>query len=82
MTGGGDRGSGNAAPVAGTDTLNVAEGRKRQVAAAALLANDTDVDAPDDTLTVTAVGSAINGTVSLAGQTITFTPDANYAGPA
>ena len=50
------------------------------IAAAALLANDSDVDG--DTLTVTGVGAATNGTVALAGGTITFTPEAGYSGPA
>jgi VCBS repeat-containing protein len=46
-----------------------------------LLANDTDIDG--DTLTITSVQEATNGTVVLNGDgTITFTPDANYYGEA
>ncbi|MFO1206183.1 MAG: DUF4082 domain-containing protein [Burkholderiales bacterium] len=47
-----------------------------------LLANDTDAD--NDTLTVDSVGSAVNGTVTLATQTgsAVFTPNAGYGGPA
>jgi hypothetical protein len=44
-----------------------------------VLANDSDIDG--DTLTVTAVTTAANGTVQLNGDnSITFTPDANYNG--
>jgi len=68
-------GGNNSAPVAVEDTavvLNVAD----------LLNNDTDLDG--DTLSITAVNNASNGTVSLDAQadTITFTPNANYSGPA
>lgn len=44
------------------------------------LANDTDED--DDTLNITAVGNAVNGSVSLAGTSITFTPSAGFTGMA
>ncbi|OAN37968.1 Ig-like domain-containing protein [Mycolicibacterium iranicum] len=44
-----------------------------------LLANDFDPDGP---LTVTAVGGAIGGTVSLLNGIITFSPTANHNGPA
>ncbi|THK39034.1 DUF4082 domain-containing protein [Ensifer sp. MPMI2T] len=49
---------------------------------AALLANDTDANS--DALTITAVGNAANGTVTLDTQTgnVIFTPTAGYAGPA
>ncbi len=50
------------------------------IAAATLLANDTDLDG--DTLSVTAVGTAVNGTVSLVSGVVTFTPAANYTGAA
>jgi Ca2+-binding RTX toxin-like protein len=48
--------------------------------AADLAVNDTDVEG--DPLTVTAVSNAVNGTVSLVGGQITFTPDANFNGAA
>ncbi|MBH9554367.1 beta strand repeat-containing protein [Inhella gelatinilytica] len=48
------------------------------IAASSLLANDTFEGSP----TVTAVGSAVGGTVSLSGGNITFTPTANYSGAA
>ena len=46
-----------------------------------LLANDTDIDT-HDTLTITSVQDAVHGTVAHNGTTITFTPDADYNGPA
>ncbi|TNC16101.1 DUF4082 domain-containing protein [Methylobacterium terricola] len=51
-------------------------------ATATLLANDTDPNG--DTLTVTGVSGATNGTVALntTNSTITFTPTANYTGAA
>ena len=49
---------------------------------AALVANDTDPNG--DALTITAVGNATNGTVTLDAQTgnVIFTPNAGYSGPA
>ncbi len=51
------------------------------ISALALLANDTDAEG--DELTVSSVGSAFNGTVEMTsdGQ-ITFTPNDDYSGPA
>ena len=65
----------NTPPVAGDDTATVAEGGSVDITASALLANDTDAE--DDTLTVTAVGAAVNGTVSLSADkaTVTYTHD-------
>ena len=45
-----------------------------------LLGNDTDVDG--DTLTLTSVHGAVNGTVSLVNGSVVFTPTLNYNGPA
>ncbi len=70
----------NDAPVAVDDVATTPEDTAVAIAAATLLANDTDLDG--DTLSVTAVGTAVNGTVSLVGSTITFTPAANYTGVA
>ncbi|WP_343715859.1 DUF4082 domain-containing protein [Inquilinus sp.] len=52
------------------------------IAASALLANDSDPDG--DTLTIVGVSGATNGSVSFnaSSNTVTFTPNANYAGPA
>ncbi|HWU86634.1 MAG TPA: Ig-like domain-containing protein, partial [Kofleriaceae bacterium] len=70
----------NDPPVAGNDTATTAEDTPLVISTAALLANDTDVDGPS--LSISAVGGAINGTVSLSGGTVTFTPNANFFGTA
>ncbi len=70
----------NDAPVAVDDLATTPEDTAVAIAAATLLANDTDLDG--DTLSVTAVGTAVNGTVSLASGVVTFTPAANYTGVA
>ena len=49
------------------------EGDTLSVEASALLANDTDAE--NDTLSITTVGVAVNGTVSLNGSTILYTHD-------
>jgi hypothetical protein len=43
-----------------------------------VLANDTDVDL--DTLSIHSVGAASNGTVTVGGSTVTYTPDAGFTG--
>lgn len=48
---------------------------------AQLLANDTDAN-PADTLTISGVGNAQNGAVSLDAGVVTFTPTVGYEGPA
>ncbi|HEX8468128.1 MAG TPA: Ig-like domain-containing protein, partial [Allosphingosinicella sp.] len=73
----------NDAPVAMDDTLtDVAEDSgPRNIPASDLLTNDSDVDG--DTLAVTAVSNAVGGTVVLNGDgSVTFTPTANFNGPA
>jgi Ca2+-binding RTX toxin-like protein len=70
----------NDAPVAGNDAVTTSEDTPLVLAAASLLANDTDADG--NPLTVTAVGNATHGSVVLSNGTITFTPGANYNGPA
>jgi large repetitive protein len=70
----------NDAPVAAADSASTGEDAPLEIAAALLVGNDRDVD--DDALTVTAVDSAVNGTVALAGDVITFTPAANVHGAA
>jgi Ca2+-binding RTX toxin-like protein len=70
----------NDAPVAANNTVSATEDASLALSAASLLANDSDVDG--DTLTITGVGNATNGTVALDGGNITFTPAANYNGPA
>ena len=63
----------NDAPVAVADGTGVDEGGTVSLDASALLANDFDVDG--DTLRVTAVGGAVNGSVRLDGATITYEHD-------
>lgn len=70
----------NDAPIAVDDTATTDEDTDLVVTGAALVANDLDADG--NTLTVTAVGNEVNGTVALASGTVTFTPDANFAGTA
>ena len=72
--------SGNSNPVANDDIAATAEDTALVIAVGTLLANDSDVDG--DPLTVIGVQAAVNGTVSLAAGIITFTPTANYFGPA
>lgn len=75
----------NDAPVAVNDTLSVMEDSALTLTVAQLLANDSDTDMQDavgDTLTVTAVGQASRGTVSLSSGVVTFTSDADWQGAA
>jgi Ca2+-binding RTX toxin-like protein len=56
------------------------------IAASLLLSND-EINGVNTDLTITSVGSAVNGTVTLdndpiVGQAVYFTPNANYNGPA
>jgi T1SS-143 domain-containing protein len=70
----------NDAPVANDDSFTVAEDTPLTITLAELLANDTDVDG--DTLTISTLSGASNGTLSVVGGNIVFTPNANYNGPA
>ena len=67
--------SANDAPVASNDTATVAEGGSVDIAASTLLSNDSDPE--NDDLSVTAVASAINGTVTLSEDKakVTYTHD-------
>jgi hypothetical protein len=57
------------------DTITVAEDTATTVAVSQLLANDTG-----DGLTVMALGEAQNGTVVLAGENFTYTPNTDFSG--
>ncbi len=70
----------NDPPVAVDDARATGQNTPLIVAAAALTANDTDVDG--GALTVTAVSSPVNGAVGLAAGTITFTPTTGFIGAA
>jgi hypothetical protein len=70
----------NDPPVAVDDTASTTEDTPVNIAASVLLANDSDPD--NDTLTLVSVQTPVNGTVSLNAGVVTFTPQANYSGPA
>ena len=74
----------NDVPTAVADSATVAEDTARTFTVAELVGNDTDPDKPyGDVLTVHSVSGATNGTAVLnANGTVTFTPYANYSGPA
>ena len=63
----------NDPPVAATDTAGVDEGGTLSLEASDLSDNDSDVE--NDALSITAVGDAVNGTVSLDGTTIIYAHD-------
>ena len=73
----------NQAPVAANDTgFSVTQNSSMSIAASTLLANDTDADG--DALTVTGASNGVHGTAGFNAQsnTVNFTPDAGYTGPA
>ena len=71
----------NDAPVAVADTLDATEDTPETYTAAQLVGNDTDVENSD--LSLSSVTSGSNGTAVLnADGTVTFTPNADYAGAA
>ena len=70
----------NRPPTPAADALSTAYHTPVTVSAASLLANDTDPDG--DALSLTAVGNAQHGTVSLSGGAVTFTPYLGFVGQA
>ncbi len=75
--------TGNAVPVAANDNgYSTYSNTALSIAAASLLANDTDADG--DPLSITGVNGAVNGTVTFNSQTksVIFTPTAGYTGAA
>ncbi|MBX5065318.1 DUF4082 domain-containing protein [Rhizobium lentis] len=73
----------NSTPVATDDTgLSLTRNDSVVISIASLIGNDTDPNG--DAMTISAVGNAVNGTVTLNKQngTIIFTPANNYSGPA
>ena len=70
----------NDAPVAIDDARTTPEDTALVVTAASLTANDVDAD--NQTPTMTAVSNPSGGTVALVGGTVTFTPTANFNGAA
>jgi hypothetical protein len=72
----------NDAPRLADDAATLDEDTEARFTAAALLANDTDIDNPHSDLTITAVGNASHGSVQLVAGEIVFTPDLNFNGTA
>ncbi|MBX9764731.1 MAG: retention module-containing protein, partial [Pseudomonadaceae bacterium] len=71
----------NDAPIANADSLTATEDTPATFTAAQLTGNDTDAE--NSALTINSVTSGANGTAVLnANGTVTFTPNANYNGPA
>lgn len=71
----------NDAPIVTAELLSGVEDVTLLISPASLLANDTDVDG--DTLTISAVGNAVGGSVALDGNgDIVFTPTPNHNGAA
>ena len=71
----------NDAPVAGADDASAVEDTPLLIAAADLLADDTDADG--DGLTIAAVSGAVDGSVALTGSgDVVFTPAADFNGQA
>ncbi|MBY5361523.1 DUF4082 domain-containing protein [Rhizobium leguminosarum] len=73
----------NSAPVATDDMgLTITRNDSVVISIASLIGNDTDSNG--DAMTISAVGNAVNGTVTLNKQngTVTFMPTNNYSGPA
>ncbi len=70
----------NNAPFAADDQVVANEGTPRVFSAKALLANDDDFDG--NALAITAVGNAVNGTVTLTKGGAVFTSDPDFSGTA
>ncbi|MDO8344438.1 MAG: Ig-like domain-containing protein, partial [Cellvibrio sp.] len=70
----------NDAPLAVDDSASVDQDEILTLTAAQLLANDTDPDL--DALTIDSVQGAVNGSVSIVGGDVVFTPTPGYHGPA
>jgi len=70
--------SANTAPLAKADQATASYNTALTLTASTLLANDSDPDG--DVLSITAVGSALHGSVSLNGDQVTFTPFYGYVG--
>ncbi len=65
----------NDGPVAFDDTASTAEDVAVSIS---VLSNDTDIE--DDSLSLTAVSPAQNGTTSISGQQVVYSPSLNFAG--
>lgn len=70
----------NDGPVAAADTATVNQDAVLTLTPAELLGNDSDDDG--DTLSISSVQDAANGTVDIVGGNVVFTPTPGYHGPA
>ena len=70
------------APVAVADSVTTAEDTPITIAPATLLANDTDPDDLQLSLSIASVGGAVNGSVALVGGNVVFTPAPDFNGVA
>jgi VCBS repeat-containing protein len=70
----------NDAPVANNDTASTNQNQAVTIAVTDLLANDSDIEG--ETLSITSVGNATNGSVALNGNNVVFNPDAGFSGAA
>lgn len=70
----------NDLPTALNDVASTDEDTPLTLSTGALLTNDSDSDG--GTLSLVSVQNPVNGTVSLVGGNVVFTPNANYNGPA
>lgn len=68
----------NDSPIAINDVASITKNTMLNLLTTTLLNNDIDVDA--DTLLVTSVENALNGTVAIVGSNITFLPSSNFVG--
>jgi len=70
----------NQPPVANTDSATTAQNTAVTLEASTLLANDTDANG--DTLSLTEVSNAVNGSVTFSNSNVIFTPSTNFTGNA
>jgi hypothetical protein len=70
----------NQPPVANTDSATTAQNTAVTLAASTLLANDTDANG--DSLSLTGVSNAVNGSVTFSNSNVIFTPSTNFTGNA
>ena len=68
----------NDAPVAVANTVTATPNAALSIPLSTLLANDSDADR--DVLSLVSVQGAVNGTVSVSGTNVVFTPISNYEG--
>ena len=70
----------NQPPVANSDSATTAQNTAVTIADSTLLANDTDADG--DSLSLTGVSNAVNGSVTVSDGNVIFTPSTNFTGNA